>query len=65
MCMIDLGWCMAKLQGHKLTLVCPSDNTDGYYEPSQSITIYGLSNLETLRDELIKAFPIKTTEDLK
>ena len=65
--LINLGWTVAKLEfkSKKLTIFSPSDNTDGYHEPAQSINIHGSENLIALRDALIECFPIDETEELK
>lgn len=56
---IDLGWCIAKLDVHnkKLTIVSPSDSSENNYMPAESVAVYGEAGLIALRDVLNEAFP--------
>ncbi len=56
--MIDLGWCLARLEPDKLTIVSQSEHGETAYNPAESIVIYGSANLKALRDELLAEFPI-------
>lgn len=60
MTLIDLGWCIARLDKgkHLLKIVSPSDESTSLYVPSESITIYSQPSLEALRDALIEAYPV-------
>lgn len=56
---IDLGWCMARLdttQG-RLTIVSPADQDEGGYGPAASVVVYGSVSLMALRDALNEAYP--------
>lgn len=57
---IDFAWCIGKLSADKkkLTIVSPSDDGDAYFMPSQSVVIYGETDLKKLRDMLIEAYPL-------
>ncbi len=64
MTLIDLGWCMARLElkrsgrdDPRLTIVSPSCADSPMYEPAESVTIYGQAGLLALRDALNEAFP--------
>ena len=52
---IDLGFCMARINKMTLTIVSPEDSSDTVYMPASSVSIFGKSNLIALRDSLDKA----------
>lgn len=57
--MIDLGWCMARIEladkkNARLTISSPSLYDEASSEPAQSILIYGNENVAKLRDALIE-----------
>ena len=64
MAVIDLGWCMARLdvKGKKLTIVSASDPGEHAYTPAESVTIYGDAQMMALRDALIEAYPVSNVE---
>ena len=55
---IDLGYCVARLEDNRLTIISPQDVGD-YYSQAQSVSIYGEKNILALRDALNKAYPIE------
>ena len=57
--LIDLGWCMARLneeRGH-ITIVSPADELENIFVPAASVTIVGVSELKKLRDVLNETYP--------
>ena len=56
--LIDLGWCMARLDpvNHKLLIVSPADSSEGF-NPADSIVMFGEESLKALRDALNEAYP--------
>lgn len=58
--LVDLGWCLARLdvQHSKLTIVSPScdEGENGTYGPAESVVVYGLANITALRDALNEAY---------
>ena len=57
--LIDLGWCMAKLNDKKdrLTIVSPADEQENAFVPAASVVIFGVSEIKNLRDALNEAYP--------
>ena len=60
--MIDLGWCMARIEPVNKKdiqlMVCSAALYDSESaEPAQSVLIYGKENLAKLRDALIECLP--------
>jgi hypothetical protein len=57
---IDLVWCMARLDVHnkKLTIVSASDASENAYTPAESVVVYGEAGLLALRDALNEAYPV-------
>ena len=53
---IDLGWCIARLEKHKLTIMSPADSSEGFYQPAESIVVFGEEPLKALRDALNEAY---------
>lgn len=66
MTLIDLGWCMARLDikknSSKLIICSPSASEESVYSPAESVVIYGENNVLTLRDALIAAYPLEGGE---
>lgn len=64
--LINLGWCMARLdvgrKGPKLTICSPSAGEESSYTPAESIEVCGEPNLLALRDALNEAYPPTVTE---
>lgn len=56
---VDLGWCVAKLDGMHLTIMHPAGGGDAFYEPAQSVMITRKPDIEALRDLLLEAFPVE------
>ena len=57
--LIDLGWSLARFdsKNNAITIVAPSDYSDGIAAPAQTINIHGQTNLLRLRDALNEAYP--------
>ena len=57
---INLGWCVAKLDpdNKMLTIVSPSQGGEHAYTPAESVQVYGETALRNLRDALLVAYPI-------
>lgn len=57
--LIDLGWCMARLDTTKnwLTIISPSDGAETGNSPAESVVVYGPEALRALRDALNEAYP--------
>ena len=57
--LIDLGWCLAKLNKEKaiLTIVSPADEQMNSFVPAASVVISGVTDLKRLRDALNEAYP--------
>jgi hypothetical protein len=57
--LIDLGWCIAKLdeKGSVLTIVSPSYQDEQCLTPAESVRIIGKEGLIKLRDALNTAYP--------
>lgn len=55
---IDLGWCIGKLDRgvHRLTIVSPSYSAEPY-APTESVVVRGEAALLVLRDALNEAYP--------
>ena len=53
---INLGWCIAKIESigpqNSLTIMSPSAATENSYTPAESVTVYGDAGLIALRDAL-------------
>lgn len=63
--LIDLGWCMARLdlgKQKKLTICSPSDSDTHSYTPAESVVVYGETYIVALRDALNEAYPPTVTE---
>jgi len=66
---IDLGWCVArlntltKMDQERLIITSPSSSDEGLYQPSESVTIWGRDAMLTLRDALNEAYPPEMKED--
>ena len=61
--LIDLGWCMGRLDtsrkpGAKLTIVSPSATEGSLYTPAETVEIYGETYLLALRNALNEAYPV-------
>ncbi len=56
---LDLGWCMARLDPSKrtLTIVSPSDSGEPSYSPAESVMIYGADKLQALAKAISADFP--------
>lgn len=56
---IDLGWCMARLDTDekKLTIVSASYGGEQSNYPAESVSVYGEAGLKALRDALNVAYP--------
>lgn len=60
---IDLGWCIARLEvtaatAGTLTIVSPADYSSDPVNPAESIRIYGKDGLIALRDLLVETYPL-------
>lgn len=56
----ELGWCVAKLTMQKgmdcsLTILSPANAEEHYYQPAESVLIYGRENLVKLQAFLNEA----------
>jgi hypothetical protein len=58
---INLGWCVGKLDlvRGRLIIVSPSSAEDGQYSPAESVLVHGETALIALRDALNAAYPPK------
>jgi hypothetical protein len=58
---IDLIWAMARIEPDRITIVTPMDESPeaNTVVLPQSIRIFGKEAIETLRDALNEAFPVK------
>lgn len=56
---IDLGWCMAKLEvdKKKLTIISPAEYHENWYAPTQEVILLG-DSIIALRDVLNEIIPI-------
>ena len=56
----DLGWCMARLNKakHSLVIVSPSQEAEHSYTPAESVCVYGEQAMITLRDALLELYPV-------
>lgn len=59
--MIDLEWCLAKLNAaeNRLIFASPASVEADTYIPAGSMHIQGRSNLIALRDALNEAYPVE------
>ena len=57
--LIDLGWCLARLNKERaiLTVVSPADEQTNSFVPAASVAVYGATELKKLRDALNEAYP--------
>lgn len=64
---IDLGWCMARLEikkhSAKLIIVSPSATEDNAYSPAETVVIYGEVNVLALRDALNEEYPTEVLDE--
>jgi hypothetical protein len=60
--LIDLGWCMARLntRDNSLKIVSPDDASDSLYQPPTCVSIFGAEPLLALRDALNAAYPVSS-----
>ena len=56
---VDLGWCMARLDKNRgyLTFVSPCDSNETSFIPAQSVGLWRQADILTLRDFLNEQFP--------
>ncbi len=59
---INLGWCIAKLDEKKniLTIVSASQADEHTYTPAESVVVYGVDGLKALQNALNEAYPVAT-----
>lgn len=57
--LIDLGWCIARLDTEKqrLTVMTPADLEEDIFVPAASVVIYGTPAIKRLRDTLNEEYP--------
>lgn len=57
--LIDLGWCIARLNDNKnfLTIVSPAEGQENFFVPAASVNIIGESEIKKLRDALNEEYP--------
>ncbi len=57
--LIDLGWCLARLNKERaiLTVVSPADEQTNSFVPAASVVISGVTELKKLRDALNEVYP--------
>jgi len=68
--LIDLGWCMGRLNPRKkssgeesLIIASPSCSlNERLYQPAESVTIYGREAMLSLRDALNEEYPAQEEE---
>jgi len=63
---IDLGWCIARLNTDKnlMTIVSPADASEHTYQPAESVVVWGVDGLGKLRDALNVAYPVTPNVEL-
>jgi len=64
---IDLGWCMARINTklNSLVIVSPAAVEEQTYQPAESVCFYGKENIEKLRDALNEAYPVTSEGEHK
>ena len=57
--LIDLGWCIGKLDKNALTIISPPDSNDVFFIPGANVCISGELALKRLRDTLLEVYPLE------